>query len=334
MVHGTVKTKYDKNNSKRISPNKDRTKKKAIFHAEKNDKLPSDPLDSKLSAVPHKLIFEDDEPLLTPEFILKSYENKKNPTESITSHKRNNSAEEKSTITKEFSKEESKTKGTISILELLSKKDNLEKLADSVSKAVDESKVIEVPVKPNIPKTPTSSSSPPKKSTFASDRFAGLSNSPAPSTLPLPSFSFLDQELNNGNWKDDLPQLSSNPAVHQFESLPAAIPKTNPNPTFPLPVGRYNPSTPQPTRVQSVLLTPKSATPQPHKLKGNNNKHRKPSPPTRQPRSFDNSVVSQSVAIPTHAPARTMNHSPPSNPHLDELSSQLRMMLNIGSVQS
>jgi hypothetical protein len=326
MVHGTIKTKYEKNNSKRISPNKDRTKKKAIYHDEKNEKLNGDPLETKLSAVPHQLLFEDDEPLLTPEFILKSYATKKNPAESVTFHKKNNGAQEMNNMAKEFSEEENKTNGTVSILELLSKKDNLEKLVNSVSKAVDQSKVIEMPVKPNM-KTP--SSSPSKKSTIASERFAGLSNSPAPSTLPLPSFSFLDQELNNGNWKDGIPQFSTYPAVHQLQSFPAAIP--NSNPTFP--VGRFNPpSTPQPARVQSVSLTPKSATPQPPKLKSG--KHRKPSPPIRHPRPSENSLVSESVVIPAQAPVRTMNHSPPSNPHLDELSSQLRMMLNIGSVQS
>lgn len=43
---------------------------------------------------------------------------------------------------------------------------------------------------------------------------------------------------------------------------------------------------------------------------------------------------SGSVPIMVQPPTRALNHSPPSNPHLDELSSQLRMMLHIVPTQS
>jgi len=100
--------------------------------------------------------------------------------------------------------------------------------------------------------------------------------------------------------------------------------------------GRLIPSTPQPARISPIYLAPKSATPQPPKLKSG--KHRKPSPihghfASAAPISEVKAPTpSHSVNIPMPVPNREVNHSPPSNPHLDELSSQLRMMLNIGSV--
>jgi hypothetical protein len=143
----------------------------------------------------------------------------------------------------------------LGILELLSKKDNLEKLANSVSQVVEKKRNVpmerstpmEVPVKPTI-KTPPAT--PRKATSLPSERFAGLSNSPAPKSLPIPSFSFLDQELNTGNDNDV---------------------------SF-LPVPKYE--APRP-----LMLMPQS-------------------------------------------------NSPPSNPHLDSMTSQLRMMLNIAPLQS
>jgi len=242
MVHGTSKLK----NSKRTSPNKD--KKKAAYFIEKKPKE-----EPQLSALPAEQLPNNEDELLTPEFILSSY---------------------------------SKTKSTsqnqgVGILELLSKRDNLEKLANSVSNAVQEKQLtlsppIEVPTKPTTGKSPPST---PKAS--PSERFAGLSNSPVPQSLPLPSFQ---------------------------------------------------PITPQPiTRSLPPTLTPKSTTPQP-KIESQNNKIRNPSPPTREKfgKPLDNTP---NVNIPFQTPPPILSHSPPSNPHLEYLSNQLRMMLHI-NVQS
>jgi len=231
MVHGTTKPKYEKN-ARRISPNKDGSKKRSISFIEKrnNSEQPE-----KLSEVEKDSLQEDD--LLTPEFILKTYANKKNNATAIP--KRSTSLDDLN-VTKQT--------GNIGILELLSKKEeDLRKITQEVENQRNFSTPMEVPVKYVKPfKTPPST--PPKKLT-ASERFAGLSNSPAPSNLPLPSFSFLDQELSKGK---------------EIE-LPLSLPKNG-----------YQPS-------------------------------------NRPP----------------------LSHSPPSNPHLETMTNQLRMMLNIGaSMQS
>jgi len=200
MVHGTAKTKNEKN-TRRISPNKDRTKKKAINSNEKKINIINEPPD-KLNEVSQDFSTQTDE-LLTPEFILKSYATKKN---SVTTFE-------------------------------------IPTTTNQTAKSIP----MEVPVKTNNNARTTNPqsaitppSTPPRK--FSSERFAGLSNSPAPHALPIPSFSFLDQELSKG-MKNDMLSLT--------------VP-TN---------GTYLPP--------------------------------------------------------------TQSHSPPSNPHLESMTSQLRLMLNI-----
>jgi len=204
MVHATAKTKNEKN-TRRISPNKDRTKKKAINSNEKKIHITNQPPE-KLNEVSQDPTQTDE--LLTPEFILKSYVTKKN------------------SFTPDKTYENNKT-------------------TSSTNQPANKSVPMEVPVKPNTTYT-TPPSTPPRK--IPSERFAGLSNSPAPHALPIPSFSFLDQELSKGK-KNDMLSL------------------TVPNGTY----------------------------------------------------QQDNSPSSPSY----------QSHSPPSNPHLESMTSQLRLMLNI-----
>jgi len=263
MVHGSTTKKFEKN-TRRLSPNKDTARKNAVPNVvpQKSNTI----MPRRAGTIPR----EEDE-LLTPEFLLSSYAtNKKSP----------NTSSSLEDLTKETP--------TISILELLFKRDNLEKLANSVSKAKEDNSVVPIPVKPLT--NPSSPPATPKKPTNNIERFAGLPNSPAPSSLPLPSFHFFDQELNKRSTKDD--DIPTRPEIQ----------KANSN----------------------------SADNKPQK-DNKKTKQRKPSPPTRQ-HSIHATPVTIPVAKPIPIP--TGKHSPPSNPHLDSMTNQLRMMLNIVPAQS
>jgi len=154
------------------------------------------------------------------------------------------------------------------------------------------------------------------------ERFAGLSNSPSADELPLPTFSFVDQELSNEKGKSVEFKTVSSIEQAFFTPQPARPNKTN------------------------DFYPQKSNTPQPAKSK--NGRFRKQSSPNRQKPSSPTSQIpnvnsknmpvernnTAAIQIPNQ-PVRSVNinHSPTSNPHLDELSCQLRMMLNITPVQ-
>jgi len=228
MVNGSTKTPTKAEKSvRRISPHKDRSKKKTVSYVEKKNNSNGNELPEKPNAVPLKQLetTEEKEELLTPEFILKSYANKKS---SNTTAPKQIAVLEDQTATKD-KKQETNVNGTVGILELLSKKDNLEKISHSVSQAVDETKrttsnSMEVPVKP-VKTLKTPPSTPPKKS-IPSERFAGLSNSPSPNNLPLPSFSFLDQELNSGK-ENDFPQQYLGSYQPATKLMPSPSPASN-----------------------------------------------------------------------------------------------------------
>jgi len=255
MVHGATKTKCDKT-ARRISPNKDRTKKKAVTYIEKKNSSLTNKTE-KISNIPKEPCLDENEvdELLTPEFILKTYANKKN-TDNVSIPKRSTSLDDL-TATKDTTHQPTKDE-KIGILELLSKRDTLEKLANSVSQAVEVDKerrrsnsiqIMELPVKPS--KTQKSPPSTPLKKSV-SERFAGLSNSPSPNNLPLPSFSIFDQELNKEIEKEKI----------------------------------------QPNLTIGYQMDPR----------------------------------------PLSAPSQS--HSPPSNSHLESMTSQLRIMLNIAPIKS
>jgi len=318
MTYG-AKTKTNeavRSHNKRTSPHKDRTRKPKAAQTEKKgqckvDNVPQSPNTQA------KLLVTEEEELLTPESILKSYHvNKTSSVEPM--------APQTTALPKEKATQDKSNDTNGGILELLSKKDNLEKIANSVTKiAENKSAPIEVPSKqPSSKNTPCT---PPKKCS-SPERFAGLSNSPAPNALPLPSFSFIDQELSKGATKDvpspDVPTL-----LRKAVTAPSIlIPQ---HPISPLP-NTLTTVTPQPTRSLTfghgiTMNVPLPITPQPAKSRNpahNNRKFHsaefKPTPP-----------ASASLPVPVQPPTRALNHSPPSNPHLDELSSQLRMMLNI-----
>eukprot|EP01118_Nematostelium_gracile_P015354 TRINITY_DN6138_c0_g1_i2.p1 TRINITY_DN6138_c0_g1~~TRINITY_DN6138_c0_g1_i2.p1 ORF type:complete len:234 (+),score=48.70 TRINITY_DN6138_c0_g1_i2:145-846(+) len=179
-----------KNIQRRNSPNKERvspprtqsipfdfpTKKQSQTTFEEPTKKPTIH-DSQTTTTP----FDD---LLTPEILLSSYQAKKtgNQTQQPTQPAK-----------------------VVNILDLLSKKDNLEKIANVVSQAVDASNQQQQPPRkddqrfhspPRKLTNSKSNPSPPQTpKTSMGERFAGLSSSPAPCNLPQPSFHFLDQEL-------------------------------------------------------------------------------------------------------------------------------------------
>jgi len=279
MTNGTKTSEKQKNYAKRTSPSKDRTRKPKAALEKKTEKLYNEPVLETSLTKPHS---GADEELLTPDSILKTYASVKS----------------------------SPTKAPVNILDLLSKKDNLEKIAKSVTKAVEEQTIpIDVPQPSKQPCMKTPPCTPTKKCQGA-ERFAGLSNSPAPNTLPIPSFSFLDQELSNGA-KDEPERL-----MFPYSTLPAPLLKAANSPY-------HHPQSPVaviPSRDYGYPLTP-----QPVKTKH---------PRNRKLHSAEYPTQSASVPITVQPPTRALNHSPPSNPHLDELSSQLRMMLHIVPTQS
>jgi len=265
MVHGSTTKKFEKN-TRRVSPNKDLAERKNAVHTvvpqKSNITMPR-----RAVTVP-----QEEEELLTPEFLLSNYAaTKKN-------------LPERNSILGEDLKETP----TINILELLSKRDNLDKLANSVTEMKEGTPAVPIPVKscttPSPPVTP-------KKPTN-NERFAGLPNSPAPSSLPLPSFHFFDQELNKRSNKDD-----------EIPTRPEELKKA---------------------KSTSVLIS------KPIPPKENKTKQRRPSPPTRQHPIYPTPIII--AAKPS--PKTFGNNSPPSNPHLDSMTNQLRMMLNIVPTQS
>lgn len=217
-----------------------------------------------------------------------------------------------------------------------SKNGILEKLANSIASVEERVTVpIDVPLKQQqqqpLKNNPQYSS--PKKCNSASERFAGLSNSPSPNSLPLPSFNFIDQELNFGATKD-VPSNDRN--LNQEPHKPSPPTKQMPSPpASPLPTIPPTTVTPQPVRSLPLghnisAPAPTVSTPQPRKTRNSVYKNRK-----YHSAEFQTTIqTTGSLPVPVQPPTRTLNHSPPSNPHLDELSSQLRMMLKIGSVQS
>jgi hypothetical protein len=247
MVHGTKTTRTDKNTSKRASPPKDGAKKRAFHPTEKKADEPT-----KVNNTSRELSSQEEDDLLTPEVLLESYAHTKGSQENF---RRSSSLEELSS--KKKKEEEDKQRTSVSILELLSKKDNLERLAESVSKAVEGNRTPMAPI--NIPTKPRNSppSTPPKKANTNAERFAGLSSSPSPNNLPLPSFSFLDQELSNGQREEEAnryyePKLELVPS-----QVITKIPASNTN------------------------HLSKAATPHPAK-NNKSSKQRKPSPPNRK----------------------------------------------------
>lgn len=306
MTNGPKTNEKQKSYSKRTSPNKDRTRKpKAALLEKKTDNLYNESVSDKANTAPLPSV---DEELLTPDTILKSYASVKSSP--IKSNACQAQALQKENV------ELDPTKGNaVNILELLGKKDNLEKIANSVTKAVEEQSIpidVPQPSKQACMKTPPCT--PTKKSNQCAERFAGLSNSPAPNNLPLPSFSFLDQELSNGA-KDEPERL-----MFPYSTLPAPLLKAASAPSNLVPTSPYLPAQAVPCRDFGSPLTPQPVKP----------KH----PRNRKLHSDQFQAPSESLPIVVQPPVRALNHSPPSNPHLDELSSQLRMMLHIVPTQS
>jgi hypothetical protein len=307
MTNGPKTNEKQKSYAKRTSPSKDRTRKpKAPLLEKKTENVYNEPVLDKTPTTP--LITTADEELLTPDTILKSYASvksspiKSNSACSLVFHKENMG-------------QDAAKGNAVNILELLGKKDNLEKIAKSVTKAVEEQTTpidVPQPSKQSCMKTPPCT---PTKKCQGAERFAGLSNSPAPNNLPLPSFSFVDQELSNG--AKDEPERQMFP----YSTLPAPLLKAASAPSNLIPPSPYHPTQAVPSRDFGLPLTPQPMKP----------KH----PRNRKLHSDEFPVVpTGSLPIMVQPPTRALNHSPPSNPHLDELSSQLRMMLHIVPTQS
>jgi len=293
MVHGSTNKKFEKN-TRRLSPTKDSARKNAVntTNAPEKNILKTKSSVNKRAALQEPSLLDDQE-LLTPEFILSSYARNKSSSYNSTP-KRSTSLEDYTNAIIKTPDHLTPTKPKpVGILELLSKRDNPQTLANGASKAVDDQETSHFPAansKISPPVTP--------KKTNNNERFAGLSNSPAPNTLPLPSFSLGNQELSNPS--SQLPDLS----LHKAASTPAV----------------HNPSNPR---------KPNSMPIQSSKPK---NKQRRPSPPTRLfPASPPVSLAAPVAVLPSTSQG---NGSPPSNPHLDSMTNHLRIMLNIVPAQS
>jgi len=266
MVHGSTTKKFEKN-TRRVSPNKDITLRKNAVHTVVPQKSNTTMPIRRAETVPQE------EELLTPEFLLSDY-----------------AATKKNLTNRNSTKgEDLKETPAINILELLSKRDNLDKLANSLNMVKEGTPAVPIPVKSCTPSPPVT----PKKPTNNNERFAGLPNSPAPSTLPLPSFQFFDQELNKRITKDE--DIPTRPEIQKAKSTSVLISKPN------------------------------------HPKENKTKQRRGPSPPTRQ-----HSIHPTPMIIPVVKPIPLTfgNNSPPSNPHLDSMTNQLRMMLNIVPSQS
>jgi hypothetical protein len=182
-----------KNIQRRSSPNKGRVSPPRTQTTNSYDfpKKESQNLETTKTVAPidTPTTFQDD--LLTPEVLLSSFQARKNAGQNnTTTNQPQTQAQVKA----------------INILDLLAKKENLDKIASGVSQAFDstpqtkqDDQRFQSPPRKlsNSKSKPTNNSPPqtPKNNHSNGERFAGLSSSPAPSNLPQPSFHFLDQEL-------------------------------------------------------------------------------------------------------------------------------------------